>query len=54
MNFLNYHNHSKIKEKASGIEWCLTGFYGIPETSMRSDSWALLDRINQTDISVGV
>lgn len=48
VKFSNYYIHSKIIEKATGVEWCLTRFYGIPKTSKRSDYWALLDRINQS------
>lgn len=48
MKFSNYHIHSNISKRGTGAKWCLTGFYGIVETSKRNGSWALLDRIKQT------
>lgn len=47
VNFSNYHIHTKIWESNTRVWWLLTGFYSIPETSKRVDSWDLLGRINQ-------
>lgn len=46
VNFSNYHMHSKTMEDSIWVEWFLTGFYGIPETSKRVESWDLLKKIN--------
>lgn len=52
VNYLDYHIHSKIKEKSKVFEWFFIGFYGILETSRRSESWHLLGKINH-DPSTG-
>lgn len=28
------------------LKWRFTGFYGHPETSMRGDSWMLLEKLS--------
>lgn len=47
VNFSNHHIHSNIRESNSDMIWSLIGFYGIPETNKRVDSWKLLFRIQQ-------
>lgn len=47
VNYSNYHIYSKIREDLKGLDWFLTGFYGMPKTGKRSDSFHLLGKINQ-------
>lgn len=52
INLSNYHINTKVTDDTIGSKWFLTGFYDIPETSKRANSWSLLGRINQ-ELEVG-
>lgn len=42
VNYSNYYIHVNILDTNLKTHWFLTGFYGIPETHKRTDSWELL------------
>lgn len=46
INFFNYHINTRVKFGFAGTKCLLTGFYGIPKTLKRVNSWHLLGRIN--------
>ena len=41
-----------VTDPKSGFKWCITRFYGYPETHRRKESWDLLSDFNE-NVSMG-
>lgn len=46
VNYSDFHIHTKVTVTPNEVVGYLTGFYGAPETSKRSQSWNLLGKID--------
>jgi hypothetical protein len=46
-NYSQNHISAEVKKAEVGVPWMLTGFYGQPDPSKRSETWDLLSLIKQ-------
>ncbi|KAA3472113.1 reverse transcriptase [Gossypium australe] len=49
-----FHIDADVDDIDSGVKWRLTGFYGNPVGSLRSNSWDLLNHLHNSNIGPGL
>ncbi|KAA3459595.1 reverse transcriptase [Gossypium australe] len=49
-SYSSFHIDADVNDKDSGVKWRLTGFYGNPVESLRSNSWDLLNHLHNSNI----